>query len=332
LNRGPTMTTRDSQSLRIEKRPLCFAPDVSDRLQAVHLSPEQGFILSRIDGRSTPRDILAVTPLDEEETARALVGLIASGLIQIDGRAPTNGSNASTKKEAAKKTDDAFQAKRQEIERLHGLCDKMSAAEVLGVDPRAGIDEIKRAFRDKILCFHPDRHPGNTDPAFRQKLSHLVAVATDAFNSLSEKASAKTVPTRGAANGGSRLQTEKTEKEPDGYDAHQHALELFAHARRAYELQDYWQAVQLCRQVVEIRSDKAAYHFLLGQALLKNRNWRKEAGESLRKAAELDPGNLEYLALLGALYQSEGLQKRASKVLERVKEIDPGYEIPELPA
>jgi len=324
------MTVRDSRSLRIEKRPLCFAPDVSDRLQAVYLSPEQGFILSRIDGRSTPRDILAVTPLDEEETARALVGLIASGLIQIDGKAPTNGSGS--KAEAAKKTDDAFQTKRQEIERLHGLCDKMSAPEVLGVDPRAGIDEIKRAFREKILRFHPDRYPGNTDPAFRQKLSHLVAVTTDAFNSLSEKASAKTVATGGAVNGVSRLQTAKTEKEPDGYDAHQHALELFQHARRAYELQDYWQAVQLCRQAVEIRSDKAEYHFLLGQALLKNRNWRKEAGESLRKAAELDPGNLEYLALLGALYQSEGLQKRASKILERVKEIDPDYEIPELPA
>ena len=70
----------------------------------------------------------------------------------------------------------------------------------------------------------------------------------------------------------------------------------------------------------------------MARALLKNKKWMKEAGESLRKAAELDPCNPEYLALLAALYQREGLQMRAKKLLEQVKGIDPDYEIPELPA
>jgi hypothetical protein len=324
--------TTSSHALLSEKRTLCFAPDISDQLQAVHLTPEQGYILSRIDGKLTPRDILAVTPLDEEETARALVGLIASGLVHLHSAPQTNGGgSAATKPGGAKPTGDSLlREKRKEIERLHELWDRQSPAEVLGLGQQATIEEIKQAFREKIFRFHPDRYPGLDDPSFRQKLSHLVAVATDAFNTLSEKATIKPAPGQNATNGGPRLQTTKKDTEPEAYDAQQHAFELFQHAQRAYDTQDYWQVVQLCRQAVEIQADKGEYHFLLGRALLKNKNWRKEAGASLRKAAELDPTNPEYLAYLGALYQSEGLGTRASKVLQQVKAIDPDYEIPVL--
>jgi tetratricopeptide (TPR) repeat protein len=326
------MTERSAESLRAEERALCLSPTISDELQSVKLSPEQGFVLSRIDGKSTPRDILAVTPLDEEQTTRALVGLLASGLILLEGDSPANGAGRPAKEVVTKTDMDlAAQEKRKETERLHKLCDTQSPAEVLGVSGQAEPDEIKRAFREKILRFHPDRYPGMTDPAFRQKLSHLVAVATDAFNTLSEKATAKSAPSNGVPNGTPGVQVTKAQNEPESYDAEQHALELFRHAERAYELQDYWEVIQLCRQAVEIQADNPKLHFLLGRALLQNKKWRKEAGESLRKAAELDPFNPEYLALLGALYQRGGMQTRAKKVLEQVKNIDPNYEIPELP-
>jgi len=322
------MSTKASESLRSEDRALSLTPDVSDQLQAVKLTPEQGFILSRIDGGSTPREILAVTPLDEEETALALTGLIASGLILLKGEESRNGGSPAKADESEKRIELALDEKRKEIERLHKRCDEMSPTEVLEVSDQAGTDEIKRAFREKVMQFHPDRYHETDDPAFRQKLSHLVAVLTDAFNTLSAKAKAKSAPTNGAP----RLQTTRKESEPDGYDAQQHAFELFQHAKMAYDTEDYWQAVQLCRQAVEVQDDKPEYHFLLGRTLLKNKKWRKEAGESLRKAAELDPCNPEYLALLAALYQREGLQLRAKKIVKQVKAIDPDYEIPELPA
>ena len=321
------MSTKANLSFHSENRPLSLAPDLSDQLQAIKLTPEQGFILSRIDGKSTPREILAVTPLDEEETALALTGLIASNLVVLNADAPTSDASLDSADRSVKRMDLALQEKLKEIERVHKECDKLSPAEMLGVSDQAGADEIKRAFREKVLHFHPDRYHEIDDPAFRQKLSHLVAVTTDAFNTLTEKLSHKN-----RAPSASALQTKRKESEPDGYDAKQHAFELFQHAKQAYDTEDYWQSVQLCRQAVQVKDDKPEYHFLLARALLKNKKWMKEAGESLRKAAELDPCNLEYIALLAALYQREGLQMRAKKLLEQLKGLDPDYEIPELPA
>lgn len=320
------MSTKASPSLDSENRPLSLAPDISDQLQTVKMTPEQGFILSRIDGKLTPREILAVTPLDEQQTVLALTGLIASGLVLFNGTAQ-NDASLDTADRSQKRIDLAGKEKLAEIDRLHRECDKLGPAEVLGVAPDAGMDEIKRAFRQKVLHCHPDRYHGIDDPEFRRKLSHLVAVTTDAFNTLSERLASK----NRAATGAPPL-TMKRDGELDGYDAQQHALELYQHAQRAYDTQDFWQTIQLCRQAIEVKDDQPEYHFLLARALLKNKKWRKEAGESFRRAAELDPCNPEYLGYLAALYQREGLQMRAKKLVEQVRGIDPDYEIPELPA
>lgn len=321
------MTSEKTQfSFHSESRSLSLAPDLSDQLQAVKITPEQGFILSRIDGKLTPREILALTPLDEQQTALALTGLIASGLVLLDGKVHSDASLDSSDR-SEKHVDLAKKEKLAEIERLYRECDKLGPARVLGVEENAGVDEVKRAFRQKVLHFHPDRYHEIDDPEFRRKLSHLVAVATDAFNTLNEKLAKKD---RGS--NGIQITSDPKEGEPEAYDAKQHAIELYQHARRAFDTQDFWQAIQLLRQAVEVKGNEPEYHFLLAQALLKNKKWRKEAGESLRKAAELDPMNPEYLGMLAALYQREGLKMRAEKVIEQVKGIDPDYEIPELPA
>jgi tetratricopeptide (TPR) repeat protein len=123
----------------------------------------------------------------------------------------------------------------------------------------------------------------------------------------------------------------QTKEQPSSYDNEKHAHELFVHAEKAYELQDYWQAIQLCRQAVEVRDDVAKYHYVLGLALLRNKKWRKEAAESLQAASKLEPSNPQYLGMLGALYETEGLHLRAQKIIQQVKRIDASYEIPELP-
>ena len=326
--------TGQIESLRAEKRSLSFSPTISDALQALELSPEQGFILSRVDGTSTPREILSLSPLGEEETARALIDLLECGLVKLNGAAPPEpteapDAEAAPAPEKPPQSDPAIDKQRGEIEEFFEACAKQTPTELLGVSTEASTDEIKKAFREKVLCFHPDRYPGITDEAFLQKLSHLVALATDAFSTLSEKPDkAGKIRTTASVESSSG----STSSAGDTYDADQHTLDLFQSARRAYNTQDFWKVIQLCRQAIEIKDDVAKYHFLLGRALLQNKKWWKEAGKSLKRAAELDSYNAEYLALLAALYQREGLQTRATKIIEQVKAIDPECEIPELSA
>jgi cytochrome c-type biogenesis protein CcmH/NrfG len=95
-------------------------------------------------------------------------------------------------------------------------------------------------------------------------------------------------------------------------------------------LQDFWESIQLCRQALETDDSQAEYYHLLGRALMQNKKWRKEAADNFRKASELEPGNLAYLGMLGAVYKAEGLQARASSVLKKAQSLDPNFVLPEI--
>ena len=53
------------------------------QVMQLRLSPEGGFILSRIDGVSTVEDILAICGLDEFTALRALTNLLSQGAIEM---------------------------------------------------------------------------------------------------------------------------------------------------------------------------------------------------------------------------------------------------------
>ncbi len=62
--------------------------DARLRSQPIALRPQEGFLMSRVDGRATVDEVVAVSPLPAEETMRTLLGLWCAGLIE-DPRDPT---------------------------------------------------------------------------------------------------------------------------------------------------------------------------------------------------------------------------------------------------
>lgn len=72
----------------------------------------------------------------------------------------------------------------------------------------------------------------------------------------------------------------------------------------------------LCREAIDLASDQAEYHHVLGLSLAQNRKWRLEVEQNLKMATILDPGNPEYLSSLGTLYEREGLRLRARAMFE----------------
>ncbi len=64
---------------------LALSNDPLLRFQKLTLSPTDGFVLSRIDGASSAREILQMMGLPEEETLKSLFGLLSTGVIEYTG-------------------------------------------------------------------------------------------------------------------------------------------------------------------------------------------------------------------------------------------------------
>ena len=62
-------------------RVLTLSPDPLLRSQKITLTPADGFVLSRVDGTLSARDVMDLSPLSEEDTERSLFSLLCTGTI-----------------------------------------------------------------------------------------------------------------------------------------------------------------------------------------------------------------------------------------------------------
>jgi tetratricopeptide (TPR) repeat protein len=63
-------------------RALAVSADYGTRAQHIVLSPEDGFLFSRVDGFLTARQLLAITPVERSEAERRLLGLLCVGILE----------------------------------------------------------------------------------------------------------------------------------------------------------------------------------------------------------------------------------------------------------
>ncbi len=62
-------------------RVLVLSSDPALRAQKITLTPADGFVLSRIDGSSSARDVMALVPLPSDDVERSLFGLLCTGIV-----------------------------------------------------------------------------------------------------------------------------------------------------------------------------------------------------------------------------------------------------------
>jgi hypothetical protein len=94
------------------------------RFQRISLNPTDGFVLSRVDGTLSARQVLEITPLPREQVEVSLVGLLSTGMIEA---APPEPTQAELENKAL----------RQEILDFHAALAKRNHREVLGVSAEA---------------------------------------------------------------------------------------------------------------------------------------------------------------------------------------------------
>jgi hypothetical protein len=335
--RAPSLE-KEIEALTSDGRKLGFPKDPMKRFQEVNLKPEEAFVLSRVDGTQTAKDIFTVSPLSEETTARTLFGLLQAELIEPEGvEAPKEKARAAEKAAEAPAPEKPSgqtepDAEREEVERLFQELPSKNHWEVLGIPKGSSADDIQQAFFRGAKRFHPDRFRRIPSPEFQEKVSYVFRRFTEANETLTS-----------AARPGYEALADKERQYEDSRSASvpkkggsgrpagsvEEAMSLFRRAQEAYDASDFWNAIQFCHQAIDQAPERAEAYHLLGLALSKNPKWRQDAEKNLRIATNLDPWKADYFLALGSLYQDVGLHLRARKAFEQAKAVDPTAKVPD---
>ena len=292
------------KSLKEDDRPLRFAATLSDDLQDLKLTPTQGYVLSRVDGVSLARDIMTVSAVPEAEAAGTLVDLFEKGLLVfIEDEAAS---------EPVRELDEMFAL---EVDRVVRLGKEKRYSELLGIDISTPGPEVTNSYLELVQRYHPDAQEGRISEADRKKLARVCAILTEALGTVSGKHEPAPV-----------FKREEDPAATGSVKRREFADKLFGRAKEAFDVTDFWEAIQLSRQAIELDSDVAEYHHLLGLGLMKNMNWIKEAEESLLRAAELDETAPIYFESLATLYERRGAHERAAEMTERARKLSPTEE------
>ena len=179
----------------LDQRLVCTAALAEERT----LTLLEGYLLSRVDGTASARQVLQLVPLDPEETERSLLGLLLTGRVELrpapeprtrpeitapsapesvsppeapapaEGPAPTAAAEARPAAEGLPARDPVLDPqtleRRREVLEIFRSLPLKNHFQVLGVEPGCTDADVKRAYATLVKRFHPDtgRDPGLED-------------------------------------------------------------------------------------------------------------------------------------------------------------------------
>lgn len=313
------------------------------------LSADDAQVLDLVDERNTVGEIVAASSLEQDRTLRLLLALHQAGIVAL--RQTEDNVQAPAVEIASAPSPVVPQQSQPEpdpdpLEReLISVFNDMQCQnhwQVLGLGRNASVEEIDGAYQGLCQRFHPERYQHILAGDFQEKLSSVRARLTEAFVTLSSKSSTKAYDRMVDREGQYEQKRESWETIPsaatapaltesEGYERpknNEEAKALFAKAKRAYNEQDFWRTIELCRSSIELSADNDPERFhLLGIALSENPRWRQDAEQNLKIAHNLKPWQPLYLMSLAKFYEKVGLKHRAERMYEQVRVMDPDFKI-----
>ena len=326
-------------------RILGLASDPALRFQNIALTPTDGFVLSRVDGTLSAREVIQATPLEIEETQRSLFGLLCTGVVEYlplppkpkpTVRMPRPRVIAPPPDPAAEPTPEQrahqaeMEARRKEIQERFEKLKGSTHFDVLGIPRTANEAQVKAAYFSLAKRFHPDtRH----DPALadlRDKMDAIFIRFGQAFEVLRNPRTRlpyeATLPSHGSGPTGDTPGTPVPAADP-ALEARR-AADNVRRAERLVEEAKYWDAIQLLEPAVQALggAQRQRARVILARALIKNPNWVHQAEEVLQAVVHDEPNHLEAHFELGSLYKERGLKSRALASFRRVLDLNPQHE------
>jgi len=304
-------------------------------VERLSLSATHGFILSRVDGKTTVNDLLAILPAEEEAVAASfLFGLVVLGVLEYD---PPLSEGTFRVTDLVRLHEDQQSLERvqtRSIEQKYEQVRTQNPYEILGVSTAASRGEVERAYEQLKAQYGRER----LTPRIREKLRSQLAVIesrlVESFITLSQ-------PTRGATRGGRarrrasqdvdmrdfavRVELDKAKSQVEADQASQVADNYYAKGRQCMRDGDFHNAIQYGKLAISHHGSDARYFFMLADCQVRNPElrWQRMAEENYRRATQLDPWNPDYWVSLGRLYKKRGMRLRARKNFEEALKLVP---------
>ena len=299
------------------------------------LSPAEGFLLSRIDGRTSWTALLQIGGLAPDEIESCLKRWMEEGIVLLaevgelggggtqDGQKPSpapidaastgeaNGSGAVSEAAIDPELDLPVDLQRRILELEANLEQPYHA--LLGVDRNADARAIKRAYFELSRQFHPDRYFRRQIGDYGPRLERIFNKVVEAYELLSDPTTRAEIersmqqaprPSKPGAPAGVADGGDGTAPKPQ-QSARRQRLERL---RRRFRIPD---------EILAERRFKARQFFDAAMVSKKKERWL-EAAASVRLAIAFDPGCDEYRKGFGEV-QARVHQLRATDLLEQAK-------------
>ncbi len=273
-------------------RVLALSTDPLLRFQNITLTPTDGFVLSRVDGTLSAREIIQLAgSLAPEETRKSLFGLLCTGVVAWTGgvrkpkaapqrpaaspippsavvpaapavapAAPAVAPPPSPNPPAAPAApstpieEGAAQRRKEILDAYEGL-KKRNHFEVLGLARSATEVQVKEAYFRLARTFHPDVHHGASLGDLRDKLEAVFIRLGEAYEVLRSATSRASYEARlgfAQAPGAVPQAPEPPAPPPDPAEEARKAEEAIRQAEKLYEKEKYWDAIQQLEPAVPV--------------------------------------------------------------------------------
>ncbi|MBR5239887.1 MAG: DnaJ domain-containing protein [Clostridia bacterium] len=156
----------------------------------------------------------------------------------------------------------------------------MNPYEILGVNPSDSDETIKKAYRELVKKYHPDKYKDNPlEDLAKEKLQEI----NQAYDKITKERSGKRSG-RSNYSGGSNY---------SGYSGSA-GSSTFANVRNLIRMHRFRDAEA---ELNRLKDDSAEWHFLTGVIYL-NKGWHFEGIQHIQTAVDMEPDNMEYRNIL----------------------------------
>ena len=307
------------------------AQDALLQYQQIQLTPQEGYLLSRVDGTSTAAQLQRLVPMPGGEFSKALAALLVAGVLEIRDTSsvrPLTPTKVESAPEPPAEEELQYNAQQQreyaEVLRLANEIRHKDFYQRLGLSPGATQDQVHSRFLEFAKLYHPDRAREPHLVSVRNELAQIYSAVQEAHDALGN-------PEKRASY--EQALHDSSSQQVDAYKAEQRrraarGAVVDANVSRAKELAragDVGMAVHLLDQAVRLNPQSETL-LALARLEFKNPMWSQRALDHLKHAVALAPDYTEAWLELANFWGTRNKLDRQRQCLEKILEFDPHNE------